>query len=193
MDVLGALIALILLSPLLLVTAAAVAWADGAPVIFRQHRAGTGLIPFMVFKFRTMYRDADKRAGSWKRSDPRYQDNGGGCDPRILPGASQLRRYSLDELPQLINVLKGDMSLVGPRPLLLTQLSEDCAPADVMEARASVPPGITGLWQVSGRSDISFGRMMELDLEYVRGLSFSGDLAIILKTVVVVFRASGAA
>ena len=104
-----------------------------------------------------------------------------------------MRRFSLDELPQLWNVLIGDMSIVGPRPLLCSQVEDNYAMlANVLMQRATVRPGITGYWQVSGRSDVTFDRMMVLDLEYVRNLSLWGDLAIILKTFAVVLRGTGA-
>lgn len=197
LDIVIASAAFVLLSPVMVVTALIVAFGDGLPVIYSQPRAGVNLRPFTIAKFRTMFQNCEERQGSWKRSDPQWQEHAGSVpqrDPRIIPGGNALRRYSLDELPQLWNVLRGDMSIVGPRPLLCSQVESNRASlGDVLARRALVRPGITGLWQVSGRSDVTFAKMMVLDTEYVETLSFRTDLSILLRTVKVVLRGSGAA
>lgn len=199
-DIVIAMAAVTVLWPIMLAASLAVALGDGFPVIFRQARAGMHLRPFVIAKFRTMKLDFESHAGSWKKSDPgsdgatQSAPQQATSDPRIFRGAGLLRRYSIDELPQLWNVLAGDMSIVGPRPLLCRQVDDNFAVmADVLTLRAAVRPGITGLWQVSGRSDVTFERMMKLDSEYVRGVSFTGDLQIIARTILVVLLAAGAA
>ncbi|MBL6939882.1 MAG: sugar transferase [Alphaproteobacteria bacterium] len=198
-DIAIASFALIFLSPVMLITALVVALKDGWPVIYRQHRAGRNLEPFVLVKFRTMVQDNnDNRAGGWKKSDPNWNEakaaQGATRDPRLFPGAEFLRKHSFDELPQFWNVLLGDMSFIGPRPLMCAQVDENLPTrADQLVRRATVRPGITGLWQVSGRSDVTFDRMMSLDIEYVEKLSFAQDVVIMLKTVGVVLRGSGAA
>jgi exopolysaccharide production protein ExoY len=197
LDIFIATLAMVILSPVMLAAAVIVATSDGLPVIYCQARAGGGLRPFIIAKFRTMYQNCEGKPGSWKKSDPQWQEQAGSepqRDPRILPGAAVLRRFSVDELPQLWNVLRGDMSIIGPRPLLISQVEENFDRiGEVLVRRAAVLPGITGLWQVSGRSDVTFERMLLLDVEYVKTLSFRTDLVILLRTIKVVLRGSGAA
>lgn len=203
MDIVGALIALVLLSPLMLGTAIAVALTSPGPIIFRQVRLGKGGVPFMFYKFRSMRADADDRIhreyvanliegnleeinqGDGER--PLYKMT---ADPRITPVGRIIRKTSLDELPQLFNVLKGDMSLVGPRPPLPYEAEkyQSWHLRRVLEVR----PGITGLWQVEGRSTTSFDDMVRLDLRYIRQRSLWLDLKILLKTIKVVLRRDGA-
>lgn len=196
-DVILASIMIILCAPLMALTAFVVWWNDGSPVIFVQDRAGLNLKSFAIFKFRTMYKGLGDACMSWKRSDPNWNDGitpeTADRDPRIIRGSGWLRRYSLDELPQLLNVLRGEMSIVGPRPLLCRQVTENPNLRAEIVRRSIVKPGITGLWQVSGRSDITFERMMVLDGQYVDGLSFGQDIVILFKTIVTVIRAAGAA
>lgn len=202
-DVVGALIALVLLSPLMLGTALAVALTSPGPIIFRQVRLGKGGVPFVFYKFRSMYANADDRIhreyvanliegkleeinqGDSER--PLYKMN---ADPRITKVGRIIRRTSLDELPQLFNVLKGDMSLVGPRPPLPYEAEkyQSWHLRRVLEVR----PGITGLWQVEGRSTTSFDDMVRLDLRYIRQRCLWLDLKILLKTIKVVLRRDGA-
>ncbi|MFC7756953.1 sugar transferase [Catellatospora bangladeshensis] len=143
-----------------------------------------------MYKFRTMYTDAEARL-----ADLRHLNEGDGVlfkmknDPRVTPFGRWLRRYSIDELPQLINVLKGEMSLVGPRPPLDSEVEQ--YPAD-MHRRLVVKPGLTGLWQVSGRSDLSWEESMRLDLRYVENWSLTLDVVIMLRTCTAVLRSSGA-
>ncbi|MFC7275735.1 sugar transferase [Paractinoplanes rhizophilus] len=191
-DRVGALILLTLSSPLLLVLALLVKFGpDGrGPAIFKQERVGKDGRLFELYKFRTMVVNAEARLQELRN----LNDTDGELfkmrqDPRITPVGRWLRRLSLDELPQLINVLKGDMSLVGPRPPLAREVA--AYPAD-MRRRLVVKPGMTGLWQVSGRSDLSWDESIRLDLTYVENWSLSMDLAILARTVSAVARSSGA-
>ncbi|STD11275.1 Putative colanic biosynthesis UDP-glucose lipid carrier transferase [Dermatophilus congolensis] len=190
MDCSLAALLLFLLSPLMVAIAVAIKVSDPGPVFFRQQRVGVRGKFFWIFKFRTMVVDAEKRLEALEaRSD------GNGVlfkmkdDPRITKIGHFLRRYSLDELPQLINVLIGDMSLVGPRPPLAREV-EQYEP-DALR-RLHVKPGMTGLWQVSGRSDLSWEESLRLDLRYVDNWSPMGDLHILFRTFSAVFTSSGA-
>jgi len=143
-----------------------------------------------VFKFRTMVADADARRGEVAHLNMHVSNGDARMlkipdDPRVTPFGKTLRKLSIDELPQLLNVLKGDMSLVGPRPL---PLDEDELVEDWGRHRLTLKPGITGLWQVSGRSSIPFGEMLNLDYIYVSGWSLWGDLRLIARTIPAVFR-----
>jgi exopolysaccharide biosynthesis polyprenyl glycosylphosphotransferase len=189
-DVLAAAVALLLLAPVLLVIAAAV-WATmGRPVLFVQERAGLYGRRFRMLKFRTMVRDAERQQGALRArnemSGPVFKLTG---DPRITRLGSALRRSSLDELPQLLNVLVGHMSLVGPRPL---PLAEQKAIVGWQRRRLSMKPGLTGLWQVSGRSGVDFDEWMRLDMEYVDRWSLRSDLVILLRTLPAVLLGRGA-
>jgi exopolysaccharide biosynthesis polyprenyl glycosylphosphotransferase len=191
-DRVSALALLVLTGPLLVVVAACVRWAPGArgPVIFRQERIGKDGRPFVMYKFRTMYVDAE----AWLTKLFQLNESDGELfkirnDPRVTRVGRWLRRLSLDELPQLVNVLKGDMSLVGPRPPLAREVAR--YPAD-MRRRLVVKPGLTGLWQVSGRSDLSWEDSIRLDLSYVENWSLAMDLVILARTVTAVVRRSGA-
>jgi exopolysaccharide biosynthesis polyprenyl glycosylphosphotransferase len=191
-DRVGALVLLTLMSPLLLVLAALVMLGPGGrgPAIFRQERVGKDGEPFVLYKFRTMVVNAEARLQELHN----LNDTDGElfkmrADPRITPVGRLLRRYSLDELPQLLNVLKGDMSLVGPRPPLAREVA---GYPDDMRRRLVVKPGLTGLWQVSGRSDLSWEESIRLDLTYVENWSLVMDLAILARTVSAVVRTSGA-
>lgn len=190
-DIFGSSIGLILFSPLFVVLALAVKLTSRGPSIFVQKRCGLGGQKFNFYKFRTMVVDAEKRRAELEHlnemSGPVFKLKN---DPRVTRLGAILRKYSLDELPQLWNVLKGDMSLVGPRPPLPSEV-EYYTQRQVQ--RLSVVPGITGLWQVSGRSSLSnFDAWLDLDLEYARTQSFWLDIRIICKTVLVVFLARGA-
>jgi lipopolysaccharide/colanic/teichoic acid biosynthesis glycosyltransferase len=174
------------------VVAALVKFGPGGrgPVIFKQERVGRDGRPFMLYKFRTMVVNAEARLQELRN----LNDTDGELfkmrnDPRITPVGRWLRRLSVDELPQLMNVLKGDMSLVGPRPPLAREVAG--YPAD-MRRRLVVKPGLTGLWQVSGRSDLSWDESIRLDLTYVENWSLVMDLAILARTVSAVVRSSGA-
>ena len=177
---------LILIAPLLLVAAIAVAVSSRGPVLFRQIRIGRGEAPFWMVKFRTMYVDADHRlheemnrrelSGEDVAEDGLYKP---AHDPRVTPVGRFLRQSSIDELPQLFNVLKGEMSLVGPRPALPFEV-ELFTPEE--RRRHACRPGITGIWQVSGRNRLSMRKMLALDLVYVRYRSLKLDLWVLLQT-----------
>jgi lipopolysaccharide/colanic/teichoic acid biosynthesis glycosyltransferase len=185
-----AFLLLVLLSPVFLAVALVVRLDDGGPVFFRQYRVGRGGELFRMYKFRTMHVDADRRAEAMRE---RHGQAGVLFkmreDPRVTRPGRRLRRWSLDELPQLINVVRGEMSLVGPRPPLPGEVER--YPED-MHRRLVVKPGMTGLWQVSGRSDLSWEDSIRLDLRYVENWSFSSDLVILLRTAHVVVRGAGA-
>jgi exopolysaccharide biosynthesis polyprenyl glycosylphosphotransferase len=189
LDVAGAATALVVLSPILVLTAVVIRVKEGAPILFRQTRVGRHGRPFTIYKFRTMVRDAEDRyAEVAAKSDTRGAAFKMNEDPRVTALGAFLRRSSIDELPQLINVLKGEMSLVGPRP----------APPREVEGydiwhrrRLSMRPGLTGLWQVESRMDNHFDERVELDLRYIDQWSLWNDLRILLRTVPAVFLARG--
>lgn len=188
-DVVASLAGLIVLSPLLAVIAALIKLDSSGPVLYCAPRAGRKGRHFRCFKFRTMVMNADELKDRLRQGNQRT----GPCfkiadDPRITRVGRALRRYSLDELPQLWNVLKGDMSLVGPRPHPV----DDVAGYEIEHlSRLDVTPGITGLWQVTARRDPSFQRGLELDREYIRTWSLRSDARILLKTVRAVVQGSG--
>jgi exopolysaccharide biosynthesis polyprenyl glycosylphosphotransferase len=188
-DVLAGTVALFLLSPFLAIIAAFIKFDSPGPVLYRAQRAGRKGMPFPCFKFRTMVHNADQLKDNLRQANQRQgpffkiAD-----DPRITRVGRFLRQYSLDELPQLWNVLRGEMSLVGPRPHPL----DDFAGYDTEHlARLDMTPGMTGLWQVTARRDSSFQRGMELDREYIQSWSFGLDLQILFKTLFVVMRGGG--
>jgi lipopolysaccharide/colanic/teichoic acid biosynthesis glycosyltransferase len=163
---------------------------DHGPVLFTQTRVGKGGKSFKIYKFRTMVVDAEARL-----AELRVQNEVDGVlfkirrDPRITAMGTHLRKWSLDELPQLFNVLLGQMSLVGPRPALPDEAARY---AEHVRRRLFVKPGLTGLWQVSGRSDLSWEESVRLDLRYVENWSFVLDLEILWKTLGVIFTGTGA-
>ncbi|PZF57702.1 sugar transferase [Curtobacterium sp. MCSS17_008] len=189
-DVLGASIGLLLLAPVFVAVALAIRIDDGGPVVFRQQRVGRGSRLFSICKFRTMCVDAEDRVAELSA-----ENEGAGPlfkirqDPRVTRVGAFLRRSSLDELPQLWNVLTGAMSLVGPRPALPCEVA---AYEDFADRRLLVTPGITGLWQVSGRSDLDWAEGVRLDLHYVENWSFLHDVAILARTIPSVLRSRGA-
>lgn len=189
-DLVGAVALITLLSPVLALIALLVRGSSPGPVIFRQQRVGAFGIPFQMYKFRSMVVDAEQRLG-----DLHHLDEGNGVlfkvkdDPRITRIGRILRRYSLDELPQLFNVLNGTMSLVGPRPPLSTEVEKY---EEHVHRRLLVRPGLTGLWQVSGRSLLSWEDTVRLDLYYVENWSLASDLIILLRTARAVFGSTGA-
>ncbi|TDW23480.1 sugar transferase [Kribbella kalugense] len=178
------------LSPLLVGLALAVKVSSPGPVLFRQQRVGRAGVEFTMLKFRSMYSDAEQRLG-----DLFALSDGNGVifkmrdDPRMTPLGRWIRRFSLDELPQVFNVLRGDMSLVGPRPPLAEEVALYAADDS---RRMLVKPGMTGLWQVSGRSDLSWDESVRLDLRYVDNWSMTLDLLILWKTVRAVIYGAGA-
>jgi lipopolysaccharide/colanic/teichoic acid biosynthesis glycosyltransferase len=189
-DLVLAATALIVLLPLLVLVALSVGLSGRGGVLYRQERVGLHGRHFTVLKFRTMYHGAHAHR-HWLR----HRDEGNGVlfklkrDPRVTRVGRVLRRLSLDELPQLINVLRGDMSMVGPRPALPEEVA---AYSPVARRRLLVKPGITGLWQVGGRSDLSWGDSVRLDLQYVDELRPALDAQILLRTVAAVATGRGA-
>ncbi len=192
LDVLFAGVLIVLLSPALIAAAIAIKLTSSGPVFFVQERVGMAKRRFRLFKFRTMVVDAEKRMAELEKlnevSGPVFKLRN---DPRITPVGRFLRKTSIDELPQLFNVLNGEMSLVGPRPLPVRDYNG--FDEDWHRRRFSVRPGITCLWQVKGRSNIGFDEWMKLDMEYIDKWSFWLDLKILFKTVPAVLRGSGAA
>jgi len=188
-DIAGSLVGLVVLSPLLVATAVAIRLRDGPPILFRQARAGLHGRPFSICKFRTMVPDAEERLAEVQHLNERsgivFKASE---DPRITPLGRSLRATSIDELPQLWNVLKGDMSLVGPRPPLVGEVEE----YDVWHRRRlSMKPGITGLWQVEARHEPEFDRWVERDLAYIDNWSPLLDIKILLRTIPAVFGRTG--
>lgn len=192
LDVLISLVLLLLCAPLFVAVAALIRFSSGAPVFFRQERMGLNKRKFLIFKFRTMVPNAENMLVELRErnevSGPVFKMR---QDPRITPIGGFLRRTSIDELPQLLNVLIGDMSLVGPRPLPIRDyegFSEDW-----QRRRFSVRPGITCIWQVNGRSSVPFEQWMKMDLQYMDEWSLWLDMKILVRTVSAVLKGSGAA
>lgn len=190
LDIVGSAFALLIFSPLMLGTALAIKLDDGGPIFFSQKRIGLHGKPFTMYKFRSMVTNAEELKK--KLAEENGQTD---CfifkmkdDPRITKVGRFIRKTSLDEFPQFFNVLKGDMSLVGPRPALPEEVARY---GSLYSARLLVKPGITGPWQVSGRSDLSQEQSEYLDVSYIENWSIAGDLAILAKTVLVVFRGTG--
>ncbi|GGY04180.1 sugar transferase [Streptomyces anandii] len=192
LDRAGAALGLVLLAPLFGALALAVRCTSPGPVFHRQTRCGLGGRPFTMWKFRTMVADAEARLAELARSGANQHDGHMfkmRRDPRVTPLGSVLRRLSLDELPQLLNVLKGDMSLIGPRPPLPDEVAH-YSPTELR--RLAVKPGMTGLWQVSGRSDLSWDETVSLDLWYVDNWSVATDVEIMTRTLRAVVDGRGA-
>ena len=191
LDVIGASTGLLLLAPLLLALALLVRATSRGPAIYRQRRVGRGGRAFTLYKFRTMVVGADEQRAALAGAvatgaGPLFKLR---HDPRVTRVGRLLRRASLDELPQLVNVLTGSMSLVGPRP----PLPDEVARYDrLVLRRLRVPPGLTGLWQVSGRSDLSWEEAVRLDLYYADNWTIGLDLVIMLRTVIAVLSGRGA-
>lgn len=181
--------ALIIVSPLMALTAALIKMTSTGPVLFRQTRLGINGAPFTLFKFRSMTADAEQRkdalAGSNEMSGPVFKIK---HDPRITPVGRFIRKYSIDELPQLLNVLRGDMSLVGPRPALPDEVSRF---ETWQRRKLAVKPGVTCTWQVSGRNVIDFDDWMKLDLEYIDNWSLWLDTKILARTIPTVLKGAG--
>jgi lipopolysaccharide/colanic/teichoic acid biosynthesis glycosyltransferase len=192
-DITAAAWLLAALAPVLLVIALAVKLETRGPVLFRQARCGAGSRSFMALKFRTMHVDAEARlmemlAGNSKLKLEYDRHRKLRCDPRVTRVGWLLRRTSLDELPQLWNVLTGDMSLIGPRPYMPHELAPYPA---ALSTISRVRPGMTGLWQVSGRHRTTFEDRLQLDIAYVEGCTLRQDMTILLRTMMVVLKADG--
>jgi lipopolysaccharide/colanic/teichoic acid biosynthesis glycosyltransferase len=195
-DILVAAIGLLVMAVPMLVIAVVIRRGSPGPALFRQPRIGLGGAPFVMYKFRTMRpHNGDGREREMIARELRGESaavNGSykiDSDPRITPIGAFLRKTSLDELPQLLNVLKGDMTLVGPRPCL--DWEAEMFPAEFRQ-RFSVVPGVTGLWQVSGRSTMGTLEMLQLDVAYVRQQSFWTDMGILARTIPSLLRGDGA-
>jgi lipopolysaccharide/colanic/teichoic acid biosynthesis glycosyltransferase len=189
-DIVGAIAGMILILPLLIFVAAAIKLTSRGPIIFTQQRAGLGGRPFTIYKFRTMVNDAEAK----KRSLRIFSEQDGPAfklenDPRITSIGKLLRKSSIDELPQLWNVLKGDMSLVGPRPL---PIDESDACQNWQRRRLDITPGLTCIWQVQGRSQVTFDEWVRMDVNYMRRRTILHDLSILLRTVPAVILRRGA-
>lgn len=184
-DIVLSLTALLVLFPLLLLTAAAIMLEDGGSPVFIQERMGKDMKPFRFYKFRSMYVGADKKLAELLKDNEqsghafKIKD-----DPRITKVGKVIRRFSIDELPQLFNIIKGDMSIVGPRPILTWQME---AADEHDRQRLLVRPGLTCYWQIQGRSDIPWEEWVELDLDYIEDMGVWTDLKIIAKTIPAIF------
>lgn len=188
-DIALSTLALVGLSPLFLLTAIAIMLEDGGSPFFVQERMGKDMKPFRFYKFRSMHVGADKRLGELLKDNEqsghafKIKD-----DPRITRVGKFIRKHSIDELPQLFNIIKGDMSIVGPRPILTWQMEE----ADWYDRqRLIVRPGLTCYWQISGRSNIPWEEWVELDLDYIEDMSLWTDIRMIAKTIPAIFRGEG--
>lgn len=190
MDIILSAAALVFLAPVFLLTALAIKLEDGGPVLFCQYRAGKNMEAFKIYKFRSMFVNADARMPELMKDNEqtghafKIKD-----DPRITRVGKFIRKVSIDELPQLINVIKGDMSIVGPRPILTFQM-EECSSYE--RQRLVVQPGLTCYWQIGGRANIDWKDWVEMDLDYIEDMSLWTDIKIILKTVPAVFDREGA-
>ncbi len=192
-DIVVATSALVLLSPLFLMLTIAVLILEGRPVIFRHRRLTIEAKVFYCLKFRSMIRDAEEKLQNHLSENPEAASEWGENqklrrDPRITPFGAFLRASSLDELPQLINIIRGEMSLVGPRPIVAEELSRY---GDHARTFLSVRPGLTGSWQVNGRSNCPYHERIQLDLEYIDNWSFANDLNIVARTLMVVMSRRG--
>lgn len=191
MDILLSILAILIGSPVFLITAALVKLSSPGPIIFSQVRVGKYGRHFKFYKFRSMYIDAEAR----KAELMKHNESGDGvifkmkCDPRITPVGRFIRKFSIDELPQLFNVLLGDMSLVGPRPPLPSEVRSYSLDE---RKRLNVTPGITCIWQVSGRSELPFSKQIALDKQYISSQSAWKDFLILLKTVPAILTGKGA-
>ncbi len=189
-DILLAGIALVCLSPVFLVTVIAIKLEDGGPAFFIQSRAGKDMKIFKMYKFRSMYVNADEKLKELLKDN---EQSGHAFkiknDPRITKVGKFIRKVSIDELPQLINIIKGDMSIVGPRPILPWQM-EECN--EYEKQRLIVQPGLTCYWQIGGRANIKWEEWVELDLNYIEDMSLWTDFKMIVKTIPAVFNSEGA-
>ncbi len=185
-----ALAAVVVLSPLFVLIAAVIAVTTGRPVIHRRRVVGRGGVQFDAFKFRTMVSGAERVLEQDERLREMFTKNWKlFADPRVTRVGRFLRKYSLDELPQLLNVLRGEMALIGPRMISPPELERY---GKLQSKLCSVRPGLTGLWQVSGRQTVSYARRIELDMFYIDHCSLRSDLSILVRTLPVVVRAEGA-
>lgn len=190
MDISLSGLALIVLSPVFLITAIAIKLEDNGPVFFTQPRAGKDMKPFKIYKFRSMRINAEAELADMMAENEqtghafKIKD-----DPRITRVGKVIRRFSIDELPQLLNIIKGDMSIVGPRPILMFQM-EECSQYE--KQRLIVQPGLTCYWQIGGRANIKWDEWVELDLDYIEDMSLWTDIKMIVRTIPAVVDREGA-
>ena len=185
-DFIAAICGVIILSPVMLVIAILIKAEDHGPVFYKQVRVGKNGKKFKMYKFRSMFVNADKMLAKLKEQNdvegPMFKMKD---DPRITKVGHFIRKHSLDELPQFLNVIKGDMSLVGPRPPLPLEVAKY---SDYDKQRLLVTPGCTGLWQATERNDVGFSEMIQLDIEYIKKANFLFDLWIIWKTIQIIIK-----
>ena len=188
-DIVAATCGIIVLSPLMIIIAVLIKAEDHGPIFYKQVRVGENGKTFKMYKFRSMFVNADKMLDKLKEQNdvdgPMFKMKD---DPRVTKIGHFIRKHSLDELPQFLNVLKGDMSLVGPRPPLPSEVAEY---SEYDKQRLLVIPGCTGLWQVTERNEVGFNEMVQLDIQYIKRASFMFDLWIIWKTVEIVIKPNG--
>ena len=192
-DIVGATLLLVFLSPLMFVAALNVR-RDGGPALYRQRRLGLGRRPFICLKFRSMHTDPESLLASLLASDPDAAAEWEPtqklrCDPRVTTIGHFIRTTSIDELPQRLNVLRGEMSLIGPRLIVDVELQHYGRHRDL---QLMAKPGLTGLWQVSGRSDTTYQRRVQLDIDCIKNWTFRGDIAILFMTLPVILLRRGA-
>ena len=185
-DIVAATCGIVLLSPLMIIIAVLIKTEDHGPIFYKQVRVGKNGKTFKMYKFRSMFVNADKMLAKLKEHNdvegPMFKMKD---DPRITKVGHFIRKHSLDELPQFLNVLRGDMSLVGPRPPLPSEVEEY---SEYDKQRLCVIPGCTGLWQATERNEVGFNEMVQLDIQYIQRASFIFDLWIIWKTVEIIIR-----
>lgn len=188
-DIVAAACGIIILSPLMIIIAVLIKIEDHGPIFYKQVRVGKNGKTFKMYKFRSMFVNADQMLAELKEQNdvegPMFKMKD---DPRITKIGHFIRKHSLDELPQFLNVIKGDMSLVGPRPPLPSEVAEY---SDYDKQRLYVIPGCTGLWQTTERNEVGFNEMVQLDIEYIQRASFVFDLWIIWKTVEIIIKPNG--
>lgn len=188
-DIVAATCGIIVLSPLMIIIAVLIKVEDHGPILYKQVRVGKNGKTFKMYKFRSMFINADKMLDKLKEQNdvdgPMFKMKD---DPRVTKIGHFIRKHSLDELPQFFNVLKGDMSLVGPRPPLPSEVVEY---SEYDKQRLLVIPGCTGLWQATERNEVGFNKMVQLDIQYIQRASFTFDLWIIWKTVEIVIKPNG--
>ena len=188
-DIVAATCGIVILSPLMIIIAVLIKGEDHGPIFYKQVRVGKNGKTFKMYKFRSMFVNADKMLDKLKEQNdvdgPMFKMKD---DPRVTKIGHFIRKHSLDELPQFFNVLKGDMSLVGPRPPLPSEVVEY---SEYDKQRLLVIPGCTGLWQATERNEVGFNKMVQLDIQYIQRASFTFDLWIIWKTVEIVIKPNG--
>ena len=197
-DIVFSLFAILITLPIMVPIAIAIKLTDKESILYKQKRPGLNGRQFYLYKFRTMYPNNDEILEKYLKTNSKAKEEWKKYrklktyDPRVTPIGKFLRKTSLDELPQFFNVLKGDMSVVGPRPYIESEFEEYNIPTDIREKLLSVKPGITGLWQVNHRNEATFEERIKQDLEYIKNQSFLLDLKIIFKTIKVMLTGKGA-